>query len=48
MQPDLPALPRHAGPHRTEEMSRETLADVVAFIAISSIRNSTSPAERRS
>src|SRR5216683_1174565 len=29
----------NAGPHRTEEMSRETLADVVAFIGISSIRN---------
>src|SRR5712691_5548750 len=29
----------NAGPHRTEEMSRETLADVVAFIAISSIPN---------
>ncbi|HXL74549.1 MAG TPA: radical SAM protein, partial [Burkholderiales bacterium] len=28
----------NAGPHRAEEMSRETLADVVAFIGISSIR----------
>src|SRR5467141_4427921 len=28
----------NAGPQRTEEMSRETLADVVAFIGISSIR----------
>src|ERR1700716_2357230 len=29
----------NAGPHRSEEMSRETLADVVAFIAVSSIPN---------
>src|SRR5467141_3506166 len=29
----------NAGPHRAEEMSRETLAYVVAFIGISSIRN---------
>src|SRR5256885_3866306 len=28
----------NAGPQRTEEMSRETLADVVAFIGISSTR----------
>src|SRR2546430_15140234 len=28
----------NAGPQRTEEMSRETLADVFAFIGISSIR----------
>src|SRR5437660_11964926 len=28
----------NAGPHRAEEMSREPLADVVAFIGISPIR----------
>src|SRR2546430_10980985 len=28
----------NAGPQRTEEMSRETVADVVAFIGMSSIR----------